>query len=287
MAAGKASPATTLVDRPGFYERVWLQPPHATSWRGLLTVTHAGYSRWASGGADVRRSSAFFALELVTAGNIVLNQSGHETVVEAGEVFVLRKGMNHEYRTGSAGFAHKCFIGVDGAILDVVLSDLQLSDQDSYRLEDPRAIRALIRRACTLLSADPARVTLQLSMLATQVLVELANGRCRSGLPAPVQAVLEFMGRNLGKPVGMEDLCAAANLSATHLTRMFGRTLGVSPIRYLLGLRVRHAQHLLSHTSLPVKQIAALLGYSEPAYFANQFRTQTGMSPSSWRAGQR
>jgi AraC-like DNA-binding protein len=49
---------------------------------------------------------------------------------------------------------------------------------------------------------------------------------------------------------------------------------------------VRHelARHLLQHTTLPVAEIADILRYSGTAVFSRAFRSQSGTSPTEWRA---
>lgn len=53
----------------------------------------------------------------------------------------------------------------------------------------------------------------------------------------------------------------------------------------VINARVLHeAQRELVYTHMPIKQLAAELGYGDDAYFSRFFRKHTGLSPSAFRA---
>jgi two-component system response regulator YesN len=48
-------------------------------------------------------------------------------------------------------------------------------------------------------------------------------------------------------------------------------------------VRIKQAKHLLSTTSLTVREVAFAVGYDDPNYFSRLFKEYTGYSPSAWR----
>ncbi|MFD9098266.1 AraC family transcriptional regulator [Streptomyces collinus] len=72
-------------------------------------------------------------------------------------------------------------------------------------------------------------------------------------------------------------------VTAGHLTQAVRAATGRSPGRLLIEARVYRAQRLLAHTDLPVRQVAARVGITDPAYFCRFFRRETGSSPGDWR----
>lgn len=67
-------------------------------------------------------------------------------------------------------------------------------------------------------------------------------------------------------------------VSPRQFRRRFHALTGSTPQRYLLQVRMSHAEHLLSFCS--VKETAARLGYSDPFVFSRQFKRTFGISPS-------
>ena len=45
-------------------------------------------------------------------------------------------------------------------------------------------------------------------------------------------------------------------------------------------IRIENARKLMAHTQFTVAEVAALVGYDDPAYFSRVFRQETGVSPT-------
>ena len=65
--------------------------------------------------------------------------------------------------------------------------------------------------------------------------------------------------------------------------RSFRGTVGTSPMKYILEIRIRNAQTLLETTDYSVANIASKIGYDNPMYFSRMFRKAKGMSPAKYR----
>jgi AraC family transcriptional regulator of arabinose operon len=79
-------------------------------------------------------------------------------------------------------------------------------------------------------------------------------------------------------------LAAAAHVSAPHLVRRFRAELGVTPMAYLWRRRVAHGVDLLTHTGLPVGDIAERSGFKSVYHFSRRVKEQTGRAPTVLRA---
>jgi len=60
-------------------------------------------------------------------------------------------------------------------------------------------------------------------------------------------------------------------------------TEGLSYSQLLHRARMRLAASWLAETTVPVTEIAASLGYSDPANFTRSFRRKAGVSPKQYR----
>ncbi|MCI2393703.1 AraC family transcriptional regulator [Aliiroseovarius sediminis] len=81
----------------------------------------------------------------------------------------------------------------------------------------------------------------------------------------------------------VRDYAAELGVTPTHLSRVCNRTCG-RPASAILQDRVHYeARRLLTETHIPIKDIAASLGFASAAYFTRAFQKQTGVTPSAFR----
>ncbi|MET9268363.1 AraC family transcriptional regulator [Kribbella sp. NPDC003557] len=105
--------------------------------------------------------------------------------------------------------------------------------------------------------------------------------------PAPhpaVQHAMRLLEADLAAPWTLEQLGASVNLAPGYLIRLFGSSVGMSPIAYLNRIRAERAVGLLIETELPVSTIGALVGWHDPSHATRRFRSTFGLSPSRYRA---
>lgn len=79
------------------------------------------------------------------------------------------------------------------------------------------------------------------------------------------------------------ELAAICGLSVRHLTRQFQALTGHSLGDYVESCHMERARDLLRSSDLPVKTIAARLGYGHANSFARAFRRVTGTTPLAYR----
>jgi len=79
------------------------------------------------------------------------------------------------------------------------------------------------------------------------------------------------------------ELAAASGLSPDYFTRLFRRTYGMAPRRWLVRERLRWAAQRLAESSMPIGSLAAQLGYPDIFSFSRQFKQVYGISPKAYR----
>ncbi|MNT37533.1 Arabinose operon regulatory protein [compost metagenome] len=85
-------------------------------------------------------------------------------------------------------------------------------------------------------------------------------------------------------PVSIEQMSASMGYNRAYLSRIFKQQIGVSPVTYLLKLRMDKARELLrDRPELSIEQVAASVGLPDALYFSRQFSRLQGRSPSSYR----
>lgn len=83
--------------------------------------------------------------------------------------------------------------------------------------------------------------------------------------------------------IQLEDLASMTHLSRFYISHSFKKDVGLSPMEYLMTIRIKESKILLRTTNYSVSQIADIVGFTTPTYFSKQFRKVTGISPSDYR----
>ena len=98
-----------------------------------------------------------------------------------------------------------------------------------------------------------------------------------------IQKVLEYINLHLGDHISNEDLSANANMSISHLAKVFKKETGVTMTEYIALLRCKKAANLLKKTNLPIQEISSYVGYSDNNYFVKVFKKNYDMTPTEFR----
>ncbi|MBE1878328.1 GlxA family transcriptional regulator [Myceligenerans pegani] len=102
----------------------------------------------------------------------------------------------------------------------------------------------------------------------------------RAGALEPVLAWIEA---NAHRELTLADLAAAARTSPRTLTRRFTEATGQSPMQWVAGVRIRHAQELLETTDYTIDRVASQAGFPTTSNFRTQFQQVVGTTPGAYR----
>lgn len=100
---------------------------------------------------------------------------------------------------------------------------------------------------------------------------------------ATLEPVLRWIEENAHADLALADVAAAARTSVRTLNRRFHEETGQSPMQWIGGVRIRHAQELLETTDYGVERIARQVGLPSPSTFRALFRRATGVTPRDYR----
>lgn len=96
-----------------------------------------------------------------------------------------------------------------------------------------------------------------------------------------VRTALEYIKKNLGKKLSVEEVAAHTGLSKYYFLRIFKRVTGYTMIRYVNMIRCEYAKELLQSGKHSIKEVALLCGFENYSYFTNVFKAYSGVLPST------
>lgn len=99
-------------------------------------------------------------------------------------------------------------------------------------------------------------------------------------------SILDYIRRNYMKEISMQDAARAMNYSDAYFCKLFKQCFDQNFTTYLTHFRMNEAKRLLQNQEMNVKDVSALVGYSDSNYFSKVFKRITGMIPSEFRDSQ-
>jgi AraC-like DNA-binding protein len=81
----------------------------------------------------------------------------------------------------------------------------------------------------------------------------------------------------------LADLASAAGMSRTAFAKAFVEAFAQTPMDFVQKARLHRAAQLLAATELPIKVVAASLGFVSRSHFSRAFRRAYGTDPSTYR----
>ncbi|MER6912545.1 helix-turn-helix domain-containing protein [Streptomyces sp. NPDC000594] len=102
-----------------------------------------------------------------------------------------------------------------------------------------------------------------------------------------VEETVRWLEAHFHRPLTLADIAGHARISVSGLNRRFRARTGLSPLQYLLEIRLHEAQLLLENTDVPVERIALRTGFGSPANLRHHFQRRTGTAPRTYRTAHR
>lgn len=94
---------------------------------------------------------------------------------------------------------------------------------------------------------------------------------------------INFIHTNFERDISLGDIAKFVFLSPSYFTRAFKEETGMSPINYLLKIRIERAKELLTDTGLKISDIALNVGFSNQQRFNEMFKKFTCLTPLQYR----
>lgn len=103
--------------------------------------------------------------------------------------------------------------------------------------------------------------------------------------PESIQRVIDFMHANAHRDLRRDELAKIAGVVPGHFTRLFRQSVGETPKRFHLRIRIGYISQLLRSApcELPVSALAYQCGFGNPSHFGSEFKRQIGISPEAYR----
>ena len=98
-----------------------------------------------------------------------------------------------------------------------------------------------------------------------------------------IHSSVEYILENYRDPdLTVSEIAKRSFMSEVYFRRLFKLEFGTSPQKYIIDLRLRHAEMLMSTGYYSLSEVAFESGYADYKYFSSEFKRRNGVSPSKY-----
>lgn len=206
-----------------------------------------------------------------------------------------------------AGIVHRCnwntsaefgILAVEPLVLKSVSQDLVNSDRiellPKFMNKQDELITGIFSTLKDELESNKIGSDLLIDSLKTTLAIHLLRKYCATkpklssygdGLSKPkLRQVTEYINEHLDRDLKIIELAAIAQISPYHFIRLFRKTTGKTPHKYILQQRIEKAKYLLQHGKISISETAAMVGFCDQSHLTKYFKHSTGMTPRQYIA---
>lgn len=98
-----------------------------------------------------------------------------------------------------------------------------------------------------------------------------------------VRKAVEFIEKNYDKKITVDTVAKYLSINSKYLWKLFQRYLNISPVKYIVNIKIEKACQLMNNSSLSISDISRSVGYEDALQFSKMFKSIKGISPSFYR----
>ena len=237
----------------------------------------------------------------IQKGTMKLQIPGIEYTLEEGSLTMLNSNVLH-YAIGHPFCELRSLVfsaffitgGTDTALYKKYIYPLLVSpDITVYRFDLPELI-AVFQNAFTALETDAFAYEFTVREALSNILLccvrklapqsHISDGK-KDTDTIRIEKMLEYIHTHYSEEIALDDIAKSADLSQRECLRCFHRSIGDTPVQYLLKHRLMQSASMLhSMPAASIAEIAVACGFDQPSYYSKQFKRFYQCTPKVYRS---
>ncbi|WP_282941394.1 AraC family transcriptional regulator [Paenibacillus sp. RC67] len=237
------------------------------------------------------RAIGHYSMHFVRSGTVRFQYEDTTVMLNKGDMFCLFPDLSYKYRPADLDVVlEMTWIGIHGAQAPTLLSLVGILPSKPYvRGVVSTEVELTLQHFWSVGTLHPGRTRLMFLSLLYQ-LFDLMQRQTdttiepqRDSQKEWIQKSLDYMNTHYCEPIDVHHIAEHVGIHRSYFSKVFTEHLGLTPIKYLIKLRMNKAMQLLKETSFTVAEIAFTLQYSDAASFSRSFSLYFGSPPSHFR----
>lgn len=256
-----------------------------------INVIYTGYHKEDAYFVAGEHSHSFCEILYVINGSGKTIVDGTQYKIHTGDIIIINANVTHKEISDEKDKLNLVFLAIDNFTYNSLPKNHLISIHDPCVISGKNYRYKIESYFTDLLSETSNQIELSSFMIKNLVGALLALIiRLYLTIPAEQNSyeqdclnIKEYIDQNYQSPLTLDSLSEQVFLSKYYLSHIFKTQTGTSPIKYMINKRITQAATLLVNTDMPIKDIAAAVGYDDPVYFSQMFKKIQNVSPATYR----
>ena len=122
-----------------------------------------------------------------------------------------------------------------------------------------------------------------INILAYSGRINLMSNIKNSAVAIKINEICDEIICNYSKNLSVGEYAKMCNLSESRFSHLFKEITGISPVKYIIRVKLEKSKDMILNTDYPLSQICSDVGFSDQNYFSRIFKKYYGTSPSKLR----
>lgn len=217
------------------------------------------------------------------------SESTSKTKIEKGTLIMLYPNQWHTYSPTLETGWDEYYVGFEGPIVDnFIRNDFFKKDEQVMKVGFHENLVNLFSRAIETakddkIAAQQYLAGVVLHLLGKVLSISKNNLFENSEINQKIEQAKIIMTENLYNEINPEEIAEKLNISYSWFRKIFKAYTGYAPAQYFQEMKITKAKHLLTETTMSVKEIAFELNYNSTEHFFTIFKRKTKSTPTEYR----
>lgn len=95
--------------------------------------------------------------------------------------------------------------------------------------------------------------------------------------------IANYVSENYKDKLTLEDMASQVYVSRSHLCKILKEEFNCTFVEYVNKIRVNKSCNLLEDDSIPISNVASMVGFCDQSYYTKVFKREIGVSPKKYR----
>lgn len=270
------------------YAHHWFHFPTALEKTAGLWPIRSGRNKAKSHFKVGPRVITYFSLHFVLKGEGTIVQGETKKQLKEGDLFCLFPNQTHQYITDPTNPLELFWLAFDGKQAISLLYRIGISQHTLVidRLMNKDIISVLDELAHHFIHNLKDHELNRMSIIYKLFHHISIQTKARHLTPVTtinwIQESKKYMDMHFADEITVKDVAKYAGIHRSHFTTSFVKEVGITPVQYLLSLKMSRASQMISEDSFTITEIAYSLGYSDLYSFSRAFKNYYGVSPKKF-----